>query len=589
MGSDGGVEEQIADLRDRLDALDHRLTQQQDEYELRLEQLERSSARPASKPLAMPPPPPIGAIPLPGPGGPPAFQDKAKPSPAAGSMNPDWEVLIRWAGIVLLALAAIFLVSTSISRGWIGPNLQLAAATIGGLGLLGGSVHFAPRLRAWAITLGSGGAVVLPVCAAAAHEWLDLVSEEAALVLVVVAIAVSLGVGVIAGLDKVSIVALVAGMVVPAGFGFFHVEPITLVAWWAAATAVTASVVGWVRRSTLLRVAGDVAAGALLLAPAGISVEREIDVLAQGVGPLILITAVMWLGPAVAERIGTDHLTSFDHWTVAVAPCFAWLTVVALRSRGEESSWFDAGLIGLAMAGGFLIVLITSSPLLPKFVTLAHFLGASALLTVSIVAMADGPVLVAALASQAVFTFILGRYFDDGVSQVAGGLLGVAATLLTGVGILEGIANEGADLGEALAHLLVVVLVAASAVVFYADNERELAKASAIVAWVGTLGWLASVLINVPQGQAAISIAWAILAGGAIVMGVVRRAATVRTTGLVTLTVVVAKLLTVDLGEVDVFWRAGVFFLVGSGLLRLAYLLPRYETDGGDASTERTR
>ncbi len=37
----------------------------------------------------------------------------------------------------------------------------------------------------------------------------------------------------------------------------------------------------------------------------------------------------------------------------------------------------------------------------------------------------------------------------------------------------------------------------------------------------------------------------------------------------------VAKLLTVDLQEVDRLWRAGLFLLIGLAFLRLGFLLPR--------------
>lgn len=576
MGSGPSTEEQIAALVDRLDALKRQVTEKQQEYERRLAQLEESSA-PSVSPIAMPPPPPIGATRLSGPGGPALPPLPATPRPRA-SINPDWEVLIRWAGIALVALAAIFLVSTSISRGWIGPNLQLAAATLGGLSLLGGAVYFAPRLRPWAVTSGIGGAVVLPVCAAAAHEWLDLVSENVSLVLIAISITVSLAVALYTRLDEISIIALLAGLAVPAGFGFFEIEPITLIAWWTAATAVAAAALGWARKSTLLRVVGVMAAGAVLLAAAGLSVDRGADVLNDGLGPLILIAAMMWLGPTVADRLGGHGLASFDHWTVALVPGFGWITAIALLSRGVESSWFGAGTIGLAMALGFLAVLGAAVRYLPRSVSLAHFLGASALVSVSCVAMADGPVLVVALATQATLTLVLGRFFDDPATQVGAALLAFAAVSLAGFGILDGVVNGGATLGEALGHLLVVLLLAGAAVLYRV--ERELMAALGISAWVGALGWVASVLMNLSQGQAAISLAWATMAAVAIAAGVALRTPSIRTTGLLTLTVVIGKLLTIDLSEVEVFWRVGVFFVVGSGLLRLAYMLPRYETEG---------
>ena len=41
----------------------------------------------------------------------------------------------------------------------------------------------------------------------------------------------------------------------------------------------------------------------------------------------------------------------------------------------------------------------------------------------------------------------------------------------------------------------------------------------------------------------------------------------------------VGKLLTVDLREVDALWRAGLFLVVGLGLLRLGFLLPSWTDD----------
>jgi len=52
--------------------------------------------------------------------------------------------------------------------------------------------------------------------------------------------------------------------------------------------------------------------------------------------------------------------------------------------------------------------------------------------------------------------------------------------------------------------------------------------------------------------------------------------------GLITLGVTVVKLVTVDLDAVDTMWRAGLFFLVGIGLLRLGLLVSRPDDDDID-------
>ena len=54
---------------------------------------------------------------------------------------------------------------------------------------------------------------------------------------------------------------------------------------------------------------------------------------------------------------------------------------------------------------------------------------------------------------------------------------------------------------------------------------------------------------------------------------------------MTTLAVTLVKLLTVDLAEVDTLWRVGLFLVIGTGLLRLGYVLPRLST-GRDETAE---
>lgn len=103
-----------------------------------------------------------------------------------------------------------------------------------------------------------------------------------------------------------------------------------------------------------------------------------------------------------------------------------------------------------------------------------------------------------------------------------------------------------------------------------------------VLGWLLGLGWFASVLIAVPQGQAAISAAWAAAAVAAVIVGLSVRdplAGTIRSTGLATIAAVVVKLVTVDLAEVDTLARVGLFLAVGLGLLRLAYVLADEDDD----------
>ena len=77
------------------------------------------------------------------------------------------------------------------------------------------------------------------------------------------------------------------------------------------------------------------------------------------------------------------------------------------------------------------------------------------------------------------------------------------------------------------------------------------------------------------QGQAAVSVSWAVVGTAVLIAGAVRKIPELGSAGLAVLALTVAKLLTVDLQEVDTLWRAGLFFVVGLGIMRLGFLLPK--------------
>ena len=102
--------------------------------------------------------------------------------------------------------------------------------------------------------------------------------------------------------------------------------------------------------------------------------------------------------------------------------------------------------------------------------------------------------------------------------------------------------------------------------------------ASAVVLAL-TLLWLGSVLVHLPQGQAVVSVSWAVVGIGLFVVGATRKHRDAAAAGLAVIGLTVGKLLTVDLREVDALWRAGLFLVVGLGLLRLGFLLPSWTDD----------
>ena len=117
--------------------------------------------------------------------------------------------------------------------------------------------------------------------------------------------------------------------------------------------------------------------------------------------------------------------------------------------------------------------------------------------------------------------------------------------------------------------------MAALAVAGWETRKRELRQLAQAAVLAFALTWLGSVLVHLPQGQAAVSVSWAIVGTAVLVTGATQKIPRFGAAGLGVLALTVGKLLTVDLQEVDALWRAGLFFVIGLAIMRLGFLLPR--------------
>lgn len=544
---------------------------------------------PAGAPVPPPAPPPP-APPGPGPAPRPAFDlDDVTP-----------ERFVRWAGLVLVALAAIFLVSTAIQRGWIGPELQLAGATAAGLGLLGAAFRFRDHGPGWPTSLGIAGATVLAFCATATHTWLDLVAAPVAVVALAAATAVSVGAAWRLDRESVAIAAGLAALLVPPTLALNRDLSPGLMALALAGAAVAATGLGLARPWPLVRTGVGWLAALLQL-----GVLFDVDmvagrVTAPGRGPasaaaVALATAALWLAPVLAthllgrrhapegdgpDRFGVDgylaavggQLAAVDHRLLALVPAWCWLAVAAV-ARADQRRPF--GLLGLAVGAGFALLAAVTWLRLPRALGLVQALGVSGVVAVALIALIDGPLLMVALTVQTAATAVVAHRFRDTALGVSAAATGGAAGVLVAGDILGTIAERNPSVGGAVAEAFVVGALGAAALIVNRFGRRDLAEPAFVVAWVLTMLWAVATFLPGPQGNVVVSALWAAMSVGGIVAGLRWLSPTGRTVGLLTLALVVAKLLTVDLAVVDVFWRVGLFFLVGAGLLRLAYVLPR--------------
>ncbi|MEM7339043.1 MAG: DUF2339 domain-containing protein [Actinomycetota bacterium] len=648
---------------------------------------------PFPTPVAAPVPPPVGAAPAPsppttpGPPAPPSHPGLTEPAAARASAEStplDVERLVRWAGILLVTLAAVFFVTTAIQRGWIGPELQLTAATLGGLAMVGAADLLRTRSRPWSGSLGVGGVVVLGACAVASHTWLDLTSPLGALALVVVASAIGWAAAVRLGQEPVAVATGLSALGWPGLFGVLGDVDLVAAAGWLAAVVVVSTALGALRQWWRMRLGLSwlAAAGFTIFVLVQISDDVAVD---HPIGFVVaaIVAISLWVGPAT-QRWRADASTSraLDARAVAAVPLWAWLTVGAMA---ELESNLSIGLLGIALAlvsmgaAAGLTIMRRLSPVL----ALSHLLGAAAAVALSLAVLFDGPVLMVALAAHAAVSIVLALRFRDPATAVLAAMTGAVAGLMTAVGIAEAIDRQELAIGDAVAQLAVIAATAVAAWYAHRTSRREVAQILFWPAWLGAMAWLAavvevstdlasvlaltwmaaaviavavarhlpairaagfatgalalaivavdavavieagdyliaslfqavtlvgaatgvwlagravgrtagtiafvatwatglvwvaSILTPGPQPLAAISVAWAVLAVGAIVAGLMAGLATVRTVGLVTLGVVLVKLLTVDLAGVDVLWRAGLFLVIGAGLMWLAWALPK--------------
>ncbi len=629
------------------------------------------------------------------------------------------EDVLRLVGVLLVGLAALFLVSTAISRGWIGPELQLLGAALIGGALLGSAVYLADQRRPWAVTLGVGGSAVLATCAGAAYAWLDLIGPVQALGLVAVSAVVSVAVAVRIRAQAIAVAATAAMLLVPPFANIVADSPVLVIGLWLGLFAVAAAVVGVAQQWQTYRVVSTWATAFwVIILAAVLAADDNTDHLVAGSLLVATVGVVLWLGPMLNERllaastvVGAGvaapqrQLLAFEHRLVAAIPLWAWQTVVLLGGVTIDP---DGVVLAMAMAAGFVVAAIgaRSASRISEIGFASHLLGAGLLVTVGLLEWLDGPILLVGLGAQAMITLIIAYYFDDlflkingvvlaglvwvlvivdmgevvetaldggagasvgahiaravtvgllaasawlvakhstdevaelvagvawsalllfpvsliapvvedrqwlvvgvvasllslGASRklgrlvlVIGAAIGGIAVLPTAVGILEativGLEGDAVTLSDHLSHLSVVValgLVTAAAwsleraSIFDGDADAARRTASLgsplfVTTWVFALGWLASVLVGVPQAQVAISAVWAVAAVGAIVVSLRIWKPEVRYVGMATLGVVLVKLLTVDLAEVETLWRVGLFLIIGLGLLRLGYVLP---------------
>ncbi len=473
------------------------------------------------------------------------------------------ETVLKWGGVGLVVLAVGFAVSTAISRGWIGPELQLVGAVGVALALIGSGLRLRSTRRAWTHALCVGGVLALFVTVAS-NLFLDQASD---------------------GIAYISTAAIALGGIALAR----HVP-----SEWVGAATVLGAWSGWMViadgeppfSASLIFVVGLVALGlvlaveqhwfALRLTTHVIGLMGIMSVANQSesaVERVLVAAAAALLVASLARVPSIGDLSSvwqqLEVQLAIVAPVWSF-GIVAMTFDLDSDTAVGTTAIAVAVGGALVAVTLQRVIRHPHFVSI--LIGASVTLSIGLAVLLSTTAAFVGLAVQGAGLVILARSLDRSVRVTinAAVLVAIAFVFVT-ITMIDAWADN-ASVGDDIAD---IIIVSAIGLAVWQTGERLMQKIGAAVVLALVLLWLGSVLVHVPQGQAAVSVSWAVIGTTLLIGGAMQKLPELGMAGLAVLALTVGKLLTVDLQEVDTLWRAGLFFVVGLAFLRLGFLLPR--------------
>ena len=489
------------------------------------------------------------------------------------------EGLLNKVGIALLLLGVVFLFKYSVDQGWITESVRVLFGAVIGLGLLvlgfrvrGVRPHLAPVLL-------GGGIAALYTTVFAAFQMYALISHPIAFGCMVSITATAFLISVIHRDVWLSLIAVSGGFATPflLHTGAASLAPLigyTCVVMAGAASIYTFS--GW---RSLLYASAIGALVVMLVAffeiydgAAPTSADQVVMQLGVGFTWLTFAAApVVW---EMVRRVDPQSRVAIDQVLERPSFLFAWTTplIAVVFSQGiwELSAswgWISLGL-GLTYFGASVALHAADFEWLAE----SHRFGGALLIPVGLLYLLDDGWLLFALAVFLTATLPLARSFGDSVLQsvlqvalVLNGLA-LASQMLVGPAVSDVLFDS-----EAVATLLALLVTGAGPLAW---GLRRSAGVFALGGHLLLLLWLLQEVGPLPNGAAWTTMVAAVYAMALLVVGLRWNMDIVRTTALLTILGVVAKLLIFDLAELDALWRILLFLGFGGVLLLLSYFVP---------------
>lgn len=590
-GEPGSIERQLADLRRRLERLEHRAFPAPAQHQPFPSPAQRPPTRTATAP--------------------------SQPAPAPSQVGP-WhsqrgfeELLggrvLAWVGGIAILLGIVFLLGIAIDRGWIDEPTRTLLGFLGSTSLLLTGIWLYERKGRTEAALAAAASALFGLFATllVGAQVYDLIP---------------LGVG-LAGAGLVGIVGVAvairweAAIVAAIGIGGALLAPVlvgtgptwTSLAFMAIALIAAVAILLW-KRWNWLALGAFTVSTPQLLSWSFAHYEAQLPATLGVLAGFWVLYAIAAIGYELRQRAPEELPVASWLLMLANAVLIAGAGYCALSATGHPDAAV-AWLLGLAAGHILLGAIVLRQEINREIGSLLIGVG----LSLSALGFADavgGPVLVVGWAIQAIILIHLATRASrepQPFGSNAGRLLIVAGTYL-GLALGHVLAFEAppAAIVDGVAHLgnAVIGLGVCAAAALYGrfalrDFEAGIAQACEAVG-AAALFYLASVTIvdtfgvtaageSRQMGQVLLSAFWALTGLGAVVYGLLRDIPRLRLTGLALLGLAATKVATYDLAELDELSRVLSFVALGMFLLVGAFAYQRIRVGVGSETEEVAR
>jgi len=264
---------------------------------------------------------------------------------------------------------------------------------------------------------------------------------------------------------------------------------------------------------------------------------------------------------------------------------FTPLTVLAFSAAvwGDmvtKEGWGVASLLGAVLFGAAYLLLTKRIPHLGY----THFMMAIGFLTIGLALILEADALMVALAAEAALLHLVSRRLATSVAGhilfmtcglwliqrlIVGRLIHEPALIIPWTDLRDSSAPITPVLNTlALADLFAIVVAVLVSTIL---RPREMVWLYRIAAHAAFLGWVWREFSASPNGNAIITVTWGVYALLLLFLGIRLRQQITINIAVITLFIVVAKLLLIDLVNLEAVWRILLFLGFGALFLMLSY------------------